>query len=54
MWAESSVPHTESDVVLRGMSERSDKSKWHMEISVKAVSLACEEKGLNSGIRRVR
>ena len=54
MWAESSVPHTESDVVIRGMSERSDKSKWHMEISVKAMSLACEEKGLNSGFRKVR
>lgn len=40
VWAESSVLHTESDVVIRSVSERrSGKTKWHMETSMRIVCI---------------
>ena len=56
VWAESSVPHTESEVVIRRVSERrSGKTKRHVKTSMRAVCvLGLRREGLNSGTRRVR
>ena len=38
VWAESSVPHTESNGMIRSISKRRyGNTKWHMETNMKAV-----------------